>query len=133
MRHRLPFSVAVLALCISIFGASIVLAQGALGPPGGTIYVDDIAFRTVATPRDLPPHGMFDAIYVLGDGLASVAEAKPGDQDYNGGRWEVRFVTFETIAPKQFTNVEDLRAAEMAGEVSFSEVKRRFECPLIRK
>lgn len=103
------------------------------GPPGGTIYVDDVAYQTVATPRDLPPHGKFDAIYVLGNDLASVAEAAPGDQDYNGGRWEVREVTFVTIAPTQFTNVEDLREAEMLGQVSFSGVVRRFVCPLIRK
>jgi hypothetical protein len=132
MRHKLVLAAVALVLAAVTSGADVAKAQG-LGPPGGTIYVDDIAFRTVATPRDLPPHGKFDAIYVLGDGLASVAEAKPGDQDYNGGRWEVRFVDFVTIAPTQFTNVESLRAAEMAGEVSFSEVKRRFECPLIRK
>jgi hypothetical protein len=108
-----------------------VLAQ--VGPPGGTIYVDDTAYQTVATPRDLPPHGKFDAIYVLGDNLSAVAEAAPGDRDYNGGRWEVRLVTFLTISPTQFTNVEDLRAAEAQGQVSFSEIVRRFECPLIRR
>ena len=42
-------------------------------------------------------------------------------------------VTFNTISPTQFTNVEDLRAAEMNGEVSFGPVVRRFVCPLIRK
>lgn len=53
--------------------------------------------------------------------------------DYNGGQWEVRLVTFATIQPMQFTNVEDVRNAEAQGQVSFSEVVRRFECPLIRK
>jgi hypothetical protein len=125
------FAALALALLTVTLGTSLASAKG--GPPGGTIYAHDVAYRTVGTPADLPDHGKFDAIYVMGDGLANVAESAPGDQDFNGGRWEVRVVTWETISPTQFTNVEDLRAAEMRGEVSFSEVVRRFECPLIRK
>ena len=121
----------ILALAVIVLAAP-ASAQG-LGPPGGTIYAHDVAYQTVATPRDLPAHGNFDAIYVLGDGLAAVAETAPGDMDYNGGRWEVRVVTFISISPMQFTNVEDLRDAEAQGKVSFSDVVRRFECPLIRK
>lgn len=121
----------VIVLIVCALGASTVQAQ--IGPPGGTIYVHDVAYQTVATPRDLPDHGKFDAIYVLGDDLAAVAESAPGDRDFNGGRWEVRLVTFLTIPPTQYTNVEDLRAAEAQGQLSFSEVVRRFECPLIRK
>jgi hypothetical protein len=102
------------------------------GPPGGTIYVHDVAYRTIGTPADLPDHGRFDHIYVLGDGLGNVADAAPGDHDYNGGRWEVRAVQWETIPPTQFTNVEDLLNAANAGEISIGPVIRRFECPLIR-
>lgn len=119
-------------LFATALGSAAAFGQ-ALGPPGGTIYAHDVAYQTVATPRDLPSQGKFDAIYVLGNGLGSVAESAPGDMDYNGGRWEVRRVTFLTIQPMQFTNVEDLRNAEAQGQVSFSEVVRRFECPLIRK
>jgi hypothetical protein len=108
------------------------MAMAQLGPPGGTIYAHDVAYRTVATPRDLPPHGKFDTIYVLGDGLAAVSESAPGDRDYNGGRWEVRPVEFLTISPMQFTNAEDIRAAADRGEVRIGGVVRRFECPLIR-
>jgi len=116
-------------LCLASV-ASLVFAQA--GPPGGTIYAHDVAYRTVATPRDLPPHGKFDTIYVLGEGLAPVSESAPGDRDYNGGRWEVRPVEFLTIAPRQFTNAEDIRAAADRGEVQIGDVVRRFECPLIR-
>jgi hypothetical protein len=128
--HRWVAASAFLLLACTLT-AGATFAQ--LGPPGGTIYAHDVAYQTVATPNDLPDHGKFDAIYVLGDDLAAVAESAPGDRDYNGGRWEVRVVTFETIAPTQFTNVEDLREAEAMGQVSFSEVVRRFVCPLIRK
>jgi hypothetical protein len=125
------YAATVLVLLAVALGSGAAIAQ--VGPPGGTIYAHDVAYRTVATPKDLPPHGKFDAIYVLGNDLAAVSESAPGDRDYNGGRWEVRVVTFLTISPTQFTNVEDLRQAEALGQVSFSQVVRRFECPLIRK
>ena len=64
--------------------------------------------------------------------LAAVSESAPGDRDYNGGRWEVHMVTFETIEPTQFTNADDLLAAASRGEVSIGPVVRRFVCPLIK-
>jgi hypothetical protein len=130
LRNRWYAATALVLLTVAL-GSGAAIAQ--VGPPGGTIYAHDVAYQTVATPKDLPPHGKFDAIYVLGGELAAVSESAPGDPDYNGGRWEVRVVTFLTISPTQFTNVEDLREAEAQGQVSFSEVVRRFVCPLIRK
>ena len=122
------FALAAL-LCLSSL-APQALAQ--VGPPGGTIYAHDEAYRTVATPRDLPPQGKFDTLYLLGDGLAPVSESAPGERDYNGGRWEVRPVEFLTISPRQFTNAADILAAADRGEVRIGDVVRRFVCPLIR-
>ena len=120
----------VLALVAGALAAgSIAFAK--LGPPSGKIYANDRLFRTIATPANLPNHGKFDTIYVLGDNLANVADAAPGDMEFNGGRWEVRMVEFLTIAPRQFTNATDLKAAAMRGEISIGPVVRRFECPLI--
>lgn len=124
----------ILALCLlaALALSSVALAQpGPLGPPGGLIYANDQMFKTIATPRDLPNHGLFDTIYVLGNGLANVADAAPGDMAYNGGRWEVRPVEFVTISPTQFTNAADIHAAAMRGEISIGPVVKRFECPLI--
>jgi hypothetical protein len=115
----------------ALLGTAALLSADPLGPPGGTIYVHDQAYRVIATPRDLPANGMFDQIYVLGGALASVADAAPGDPDYNGGRWEVHMVTFN-IPPHQYTNVEDLMAAAQAGDVSIGPVVKRFECPLVK-
>jgi len=118
---------------VSVFAvlaiSSVAFAQ--LGPPGGTIYANDQMFRTIGTPALLPNHGKFDTIYVLGNGLANVADAAPGDMAFNGGRWEVRMVTFLTVSPTQYTNAMDLKAAEMRGEISVGPVVKRFECPLI--
>ncbi len=126
---RLRLALAVCALAVVGLVSS---AEAQVGPPGGTIYAHDVAYQTVATPTDLPPGGHFDAIYVLGDGLAAVSESAPGDADYNGGRWEVHLVDWLTIEPMQFTNAEDILAAADRGEIAIGGVARRFVCPLIR-
>jgi hypothetical protein len=115
---------------IAFFGAAVE-TSAQQGPPTNRIYANDELFTGVNAPRDLPNSGKFDTIYVLGPGLASVADAAPGDPDYNGGRWEVRVVTWNTIAPTQFTNSDQVEAAAVAGQISIGDVVRRFECPLI--
>ena len=126
MKFRFP--AAAIVACLA-FAAS-ALAQPA-GPPGGMIYANDEAYRTVGTPADLPNQGEFDQIYVLGNGLANVADAAPGDPDWNGGRWEVHMITWN-VTPIQLTNADDLHAAAAAGDLTIGPVVRRFECPLIR-
>jgi hypothetical protein len=117
-------------------GAALLVAAPAAhaqaGPPGGGIYAHDELFRVVATPRDLPPNGMFDTIYVLGSGWMNVSNAGPGDPAYNGGRWEVRLITWSGMSPTQFTNAEQILQAAAAGQIQIGDVVRRFECPLIR-
>lgn len=127
MKCRTFLLAGFLALAFTVPAA---IAQ--VGPPGGMIYADDRLFATVGTPTELPDRGPFNEIYQLGNGLAPVSDAAPGSGDYRGGRWAVREVTFVTIAPVQFTNAEDLLAAEAKGEVTIGPVVRRFECPLIR-
>jgi hypothetical protein len=104
-----------------------------LGPPGGTIYAHNEAYRTVGTPAELPNAGKFDTIYVLGGDLANVADAAPGDMDFNGGRWEVRFIDWKGNMPHQYMNAEDIEMAAQNGELEIGDVARRFECPLIPK
>jgi hypothetical protein len=122
----------VLSLVAAVLVVSSVTFAKKLGPPGGQIYANDRMFRTIETPTDLPNHGKFDTIYVLGDMLVPVADAAPGEMEYNGGRWEVRVVEFLTISPMQFTNDDDLKAAAGRGEISIGPVVKRFVCPLIR-
>jgi hypothetical protein len=102
-------------------------AGNSLGPPSGTIYAFDQAFRTVATPTSLPDRGPNDIIYVFPDcaTCASVSEAAPGHPGYNGGRWKV--VAAHGIT-SQLTNADDVVAAAS----SFVDTGTRFVCPLIR-
>jgi hypothetical protein len=129
MRRLLSRS-CILALPLFVLAALPAFAQS--GPPAGMIYAHDQLYRTIGTPADLPNRGKFNTIYVLGSNLANVSDAAPGDRAWRGGRWEVRPITFVTIAPRQFTNATDLRGAAMQGEIQIGDVIRRFECPLIR-
>lgn len=116
-----------------VTASALVLAAPALGdgnslgPPGGTIYAFDVAFRTVATPTSLPAKGPTDTIYVFPDcpSCASVSEAAPGHPGYNGGRWRV--VEAHGIT-SQLTNADDVVAAAS----HLRDTGTRFVCPLIR-
>ncbi len=94
-------------ISIIIVAALLVAAVPAYANGNGAtrvnqaIWVDGMLFGTVLTPTNLPQKGNFDKLYNFdGSGLSgqrSVGEAKPGDEDYNGGRWEVHPVTFTEL------------------------------------
>jgi hypothetical protein len=117
MIRRLAAAVTGAALILSV--AASTVAAG--GPPSLAFYVDDVRYRTVGTPTDFTntgaPAWSFDTIYSLGNGLINVATAKPGDRDFNGGRWRVYAITWH-IAPVQYTNDTEILAAAQAGDIS---------------
>ena len=127
------FRIAVLVAGILTVSISGLASAG--GPPGIGFYVDGAQYRTVGTPTDFAdtgaPSHTYDAIYALGGGLLNVAEAKPGDRDYNGGRWQVYGVEWH-VAPYQLTSAEAVRDAHDEGELTIAdEPLRSFECPVI--
>lgn len=130
--RRLSSALAAIGLLATLAAAP---AAAGNGPPGLAFYVDGVRFRTIATPTDLsgtgaPAHS-FDLIYALGNGLANVAEAKPGDSDYNGGRWMVLPVTWLST-PVQLTSAEQVLAAEEAGLLTIATAPvQMFVCPAI--
>ena len=89
IRHIAPV-VALAALGIA--------APAQAGVTGPAFWVDGELYRTVVTPTDLSgtgaPAWTYDAIFAFGGAQLNVAEAKPGDTDYNGGRWEVHELAF---------------------------------------
>jgi hypothetical protein len=130
MFRRLASGLAAAALLASL-GVSSVAAGG---PPSLSFYVDDVRYRTIATDTDFldtgAPLSSYDRIYALGSGLINVAESKPGDTDFNGGRWAVYPVTWALgVTPMQATNDAQVLAWEQAGYLAIaSEPVKLFTC-----
>jgi hypothetical protein len=115
LARRATIAASAVALAASL-GAGSVAAGG---PPKLSFYIDDVRYRTVGTPTDFfgtgAPASTYDHIYNLGTGI-NVADAKPGDTDFNGGRWLVYTVTWaEGVTPVQYTNDAQIFAAQDAG------------------
>jgi len=141
---------AVMAVAMALSAAAIVSANGAGGVTVAAFYVDGEAYRTVGTPTDLSgtgaPDHSFDVIYDLGGAQLNVAEAAPGDQDYNGGRWRVHAIQFNT----DYATTLAAHDSNMSGTLDSAEevesaltdpgpsgatdlgVVKSFECPVIK-
>lgn len=118
--------------------AALASTAFAGGPPAaGAIYVDGELFRTVGTPTDFSgtgaPDSSFDTIWNFDGVIPSVADAKPGDRDFNGGRWMVYGASFaEGVTPYVIKDDTELWQAITAGDVNLTgEVVKYFECPVI--
>lgn len=139
-----------LALVALLVTATAVLANGAGGVTGPAFYVDGDLYRTVGTPTDLSgtgaPASTFDAIYDIGGAQAPVAEAAPGDHGYNGGRWQVHALSFNTDYATTLA-AHDLNGSGMidsvaevssaladggAAGMADNGVVASFECPVIK-
>jgi len=138
MRYFTFFSLAFLLL---IFLAPAISAQ-----PVPAFYVDGMVYKTIATPAFLPDHGPKDGLFVFEglDGQMPIAEAKPGDRDYNGGRWQVYFVSFtesgmdvhdadgDGTVDFQLTSWEAVYQHIGLGHLEISGMGPSFECPVIK-
>jgi hypothetical protein len=75
-------------------------ALAAVGPPAPSFFVNGTVYRTVGTPTDLTgtgaPDHSFDTIYEFLGVQMNVATAAPGDAGYNGGRWIVQRLVWNT-------------------------------------
>jgi hypothetical protein len=130
--RKLIASLAAAGLLVALVAGS----AAAGGPPAVGFYVDGQLYRTVGTPTDFSgtgaPSRTYDRIYALGDGLLNVAEAKPGDRDYNGGRWMVLPVQWN-VAPVQLTSDSQVLAYAADGKLTIATTPAKlFECPVIR-
>jgi len=128
-----PATVALVALLALGLLAGAAVAK-APDRAAGRVYADGELWATfgTATFERASPAPSQDQIYVFpGTDLVPVGEASPGNRDYNGGHWAVHEVAFaDGVTPYQFTNDEDLLAAEANGELTISEPVKYFQCPL---
>jgi hypothetical protein len=144
MRKRIAVPVALGAAALMAAAAAAPASAGVTGP---AFYVDGEMYRTVLTPTDLSgtgaPASSFDTLYNLGDHQPAVAEAAPGDHDYNGGRWMVHAVSFPHGYDAALTagdsngngvldNDGEVLAAISAGAAKDDGVVKQFVCPVIK-
>ncbi len=149
MLNKIRFSLAGAVAALAVAGAGVVAAAGAGGVTGPAFYVDGELYRTVGTPTDLsqtgaPDHSL-DVIYDLGGAQTNVAEAAPGDPGFNGGRWRVHAVAFNTswaatVAAHDSNGSGDLDSNEEVeaaladaggGGATDLGVVKSFSCPVI--
>lgn len=95
------------------------------------IWADCEGFATIGTPSSFKPTaGNFDELYNganFKDGLGAVSESKPGDQDFNGGRWHVNTLK-AGVDPDKYINV---CSVEEIDPNDFESTSTYFECPLL--
>jgi hypothetical protein len=141
-RRFLKATGAVAAGLVLGVGATGSVAADASNNPAmpGRIYADDRTFVTrgvTELPAPTNNEHSFDELYVFdGDtaqGQLAVAEAAPGERDFNGGRWSVTVVQWaDDATPVLLTNDEVLHQYERQGQIEvLAEGARYFECPLI--
>jgi hypothetical protein len=131
------------AIVLSLFAALPAFALPGQPDFGEHIYVDGVAWGTKATtplPNPDGAAGSFDKLYVFKNGEPGqllVAEAAPGDTDYNGGRWEVYTVEWVSGTPSVLTSDAAVLAAEQAGMLTITKGSFEggppayFSCPLL--
>ena len=121
-------SVLIIALTTT---TAVALAQG--GPlPRPQTWVDHELFSGVVTPATFSPTaGNFDELYAGGngfkDGAPLISESKPGDQDYNGGRWHMN-VLKAGVDPDKYANADSVDDLDLD---DFDSTSNYFECPLL--
>ena len=97
------------------------------------IWVDCRLYESVVTPAAFKASsGKFDQLYAGGtfkDGIGLISESKPGNRDYNGGRWQLNLLK-EGIPADKYSgacSVEDLDIADFESQSLY------FECPLLSR
>ncbi len=142
-------------LAMAAAAGGVLVAIGTVASPasagvtrGPAFYVDGQQYRTVLTPTDLAgtgaPSHSWDHLYVFPDGQqAGVATAAPGDRDYNGGRWQVRELTFpegyavavasgDSNDNGKLDSFSELSMAIEDGTAVAGPVVKSFVCPVIK-
>ena len=131
MRKPVLFAISALAaLVLLTVVQSPVAAQGPRPRP--QTWVDGELFDGVVTPANFDPSSdPFDELYTCGvagrfkSGVPLISESKPGDQDYNGGRWHLNVLKDGKTCDGTADRVENLNLGD------FESTDTYFECPLL--
>jgi hypothetical protein len=131
---------AVVGLVLSLL---VVMAAPAFALPGkpsstGVIYADGHLYRSkAAAPLPAPnDHNLqsYDMLVAVEGQEFSVAEAAPGDRNYNGGRWYAVSAAWTEGADRvEITSFDQLMEQVALGNLTIDDSNPGFvECPLLR-
>jgi hypothetical protein len=129
-RRKLSLALfAAAALATAALAAHQADAQN--GPPmRPTAWADCEFFRSLVAPTAFHPDaGNFDELYggtTFKDGVPLISESKPGDQDYNGGRWHMN-VLKESVDQMKYAGACSVEELDLE---DFMSTDMYFECPL---
>jgi hypothetical protein len=97
------------------------------------VWADCQLYASVVTPATFKPDSdPFDQLYAANfasfkDGIGLISESKPGDQDYNGGRWHLN-VLKDGVNPNKYINACSVEELDLN---DFESTPDYFECPLL--
>jgi len=141
-----------IAASLSLALLTVGMVSQALAGPAtvekDAIWAHGRLYGTVATDTNFksPPPQSTDIIFAFSlTGQHSVAEAAPGDPNYNGGRWNVMIVTLTDTGMAMFdadmdgvlddpalelTDAEEVLDYASQGFLTITPAHFYFECPL---
>ena len=128
---RRSILVIMLVLVVALIGTTAIASAQARPRP--QTWVDGELFNGVVTPATFnPASDPFDELYggVMGgflNGVPLISESKPGDQDYNGGRWHLNVLKAE-VDPAKYANAAGVGDLDVN---DFDSTDQYFECPLL--
>jgi hypothetical protein len=105
------------------------LSKSEKARPKTMVWSDGNLYESVVTPAVFDgDKGNYDRLYAgsFYDGVVLISESKPGDQDYNGGRWDMYVLKDDvTTDYSMATSDQDLSPDD------FESAGMYFECPLL--
>ncbi len=115
---------------------SAVVALAVAAPAGakefGTVYVDNVPYRTFANPARVDPGTGRDPIISFTNfDQGGVALHAPGKGSH-GGRWAVTMATWTEGTPRLVTDYQEIIELEEAGELMLVRAPEAdFRCPIL--
>lgn len=124
---------------LAIMAWAVALPSFAEGPDffNPAIYADGEVWATKGLGTLPPPNGhnnqSFDKLYVFpnDNNQLPVAEAAPGNPNYNGGRWWAQRVTWLIPHPPIVMSYAELEGYRADGFLMIEATTNYFECPLL--
>jgi len=134
MRRKIILITMVFTLVAWVVYLPVYAAGPSFNP---AIYADGEVWSTKGLADLPPPNGhnnqSFDKLFSFVNGAAGqlpVAEAAPGNPEYNGGRWNLQLVTWISD-PVVVTSYDEIQMHLAAQDLVIVTGNSYFECPLL--